>query len=194
MTRAQRRHRGNLSLRDAEGFLSSPHRAALRPLQAGPTLVAMGMDGRTRGESGAVEQWRIHRDIYRARPDAGARSLRPLALRHRNRLPPTRHPTLSLHDARFGGATIRCARNMRPLALQALSEHAPRRRGTIGLPVCQPRHGRLRPMTAPTRWHWRSNSRCSVDHYLESMRLGPPQFLAMRRWLYWRASASSPDD
>lgn len=62
---------GNLSLRLGEGFLITP--SGLPNETLGPEqMVRMDMDGRHRGSLKPSSEWRIHRDIYRARPEAGA--------------------------------------------------------------------------------------------------------------------------
>lgn len=62
---------GNLSLRLGEGFLITP--SGLPNETLGPEqMVRMDMDGHYRGSLKPSSEWRIHRDIYRARPDAGA--------------------------------------------------------------------------------------------------------------------------
>lgn len=62
---------GNLSLRLGAGFLITPSglpNEALEPEQ----MVRVDMDGRYRGSFKPSSEWRIHRDIYRARPEVGA--------------------------------------------------------------------------------------------------------------------------
>lgn len=62
---------GNLSLRLGEGFLITP--SGLPNETLGPEqMVRMDMDGHYRGSLKPSSEWRIHRDIYRARPEAGA--------------------------------------------------------------------------------------------------------------------------
>lgn len=62
---------GNISVRQADGaFLISPSGIRLDALQAAD-LVSLSLEGEP--EPGrASSEWRLHRDIYRARPDVGA--------------------------------------------------------------------------------------------------------------------------
>lgn len=62
---------GNVSARHGNGFLVTPSglpSASIRPEQ----IVAMTMEGEARGELAPSSEWRIHRDIYLARPEVGA--------------------------------------------------------------------------------------------------------------------------
>lgn len=62
---------GNVSLRLADGFLITPSGLAndtLTPEQ----MVRMDMDGNWQGPLKPSSEWRIHRDIYHARPEVGA--------------------------------------------------------------------------------------------------------------------------
>ncbi len=62
---------GNVSVRTAEGMLISPTGWRLDALTPA-SLVAVGPDGRVTGPGEPSSEWRLHRDIYRARPEAGA--------------------------------------------------------------------------------------------------------------------------
>lgn len=60
---------GNLSVRTARGFLITPTGMgwdALRPAD----LVEVGRDGAPRGKRLPSSEWRMHRDLFVARPDA----------------------------------------------------------------------------------------------------------------------------
>lgn len=62
---------GNVSVRINEGLLITPSAtpsAHIKPEQ----IVAMDMDGKCQSECKPSSEWRIHRDIYQARPDAAA--------------------------------------------------------------------------------------------------------------------------
>lgn len=62
---------GNVSVRAGKGFLITP--TALPYDRTGPEdIVAMALDGSHRGNRRPSSEWRFHRDIYAARPDAGA--------------------------------------------------------------------------------------------------------------------------
>lgn len=62
---------GNVSLRWGEGFLITPSGLRNDTLKAGQ-MVYVDLDGGWRGPLKPSSEWRIHRDIYRARPEAGA--------------------------------------------------------------------------------------------------------------------------
>ena len=113
---------GKASVRCARGFLITPTGRAYDELAADDmTLVAM--DGSWQGAFAPSSEWRIHRDIYAARPEAGAvlHAHSPFATAiacHRRAI-----PAFHYMIARFGGTDIRCA----PYALfgtQALSDGA----------------------------------------------------------------------
>jgi len=107
---------GNLSVRaaadGAAGFLITPtgmDYAALTPAD----IVFMRLDGAHAGLAGNVRkpssEWRFHRDLYVARPEAGAvlHAHSPFAVSLaclRRTIPPFHYMI-----ARFGGDTIRCA-------------------------------------------------------------------------------------
>jgi L-fuculose-phosphate aldolase len=62
---------GNLSVRTQDGFLITPTRVpcdAIAPDQ----LVSLDLDGRVVGSGEPSSEWRLHRAIYRSRPDARA--------------------------------------------------------------------------------------------------------------------------
>ena len=63
---------GNLSVRIPGGLLITPSGIAYRTI--GPAdLVVMDMDGTpAEGVAAPSSEWRIHRDVYAARPDVGA--------------------------------------------------------------------------------------------------------------------------
>lgn len=62
---------GNVSLRAGNGFLITPSGRPYAGLQAGD-IVFIGPDGQAQGACKPSSEWRIHYDLYRARPDAGA--------------------------------------------------------------------------------------------------------------------------
>ncbi len=62
---------GNLSIRIPSGFLITP--SALPYARTQPSdIVLMGLDGSVQGTRRPSSEWRFHRDIYAARPNAGA--------------------------------------------------------------------------------------------------------------------------
>lgn len=99
---------GNVSVRDGDGFMVTPSGVgadALRPDQ----LVRMDMDGRWSGEWKPSSEWRFHRDIYAARPEAGAvvhcHSPAATALAVLGKPIPAFHYMVAI----AGGADVRCA-------------------------------------------------------------------------------------
>ena len=117
---------GNLSVRTIEngaaGFLITPSGmpyAALSP----EDIVFMHHDGRPAGLREPSSEWRIHRDIYAARPEAQAilHAHSPFATSLaclRRGIPPFHYMI-----ARFGGDTLRCA-DYATFGTQALSDAA----------------------------------------------------------------------
>ena len=117
---------GNLSVRTVEngaaGFLITPSGmpyAALSP----EDIVFMHHDGRPSGLREPSSEWRIHRDIYAARPEAQAilHAHSPFATSLaclRRAIPPFHYMI-----ARFGGDTLRCA-DYATFGTQALSDAA----------------------------------------------------------------------
>lgn len=114
---------GNVSTRrDAEHFFISPSGTrydALRP----EDVALVDLQGRWQGERRPSSEWRIHRDLYRARPQIGAivhtHSREATALACTGRGIPAFHYMV----AAAGGADVRCA-PYRPFGTQALSEAA----------------------------------------------------------------------
>lgn len=113
---------GNVSVRAGKGFLITP--TALPYDATTPDdIVAMDLDGSHRGRRRPSSEWRFHRDIYAARPDAGA-VVHTHAV-HATALACLRKPIPRFHYmvALAGGEDIRCA----PYATygtQELSDHA----------------------------------------------------------------------
>ena len=111
---------GNVSVRSGDGFVITPTGLAYEDSSAGD-MVAMQMDGSFAGARKPSSEWRFHRDIYAARPEAGAvihthspfaTSLACMGLD----IPPFHYMI-----ARFGGADVRCARYA-TFGTQALSD------------------------------------------------------------------------
>jgi L-fuculose-phosphate aldolase len=99
---------GNVSVRDGDGFVVTPSGVGadlLRPDQ----LVRMDMDGQWSGAWKPSSEWRFHRDIYAARPDAGAvvhcHSPAATALAVLGKPIPAFHYMVAI----AGGADVRCA-------------------------------------------------------------------------------------
>jgi L-fuculose-phosphate aldolase len=98
---------GNVSVRHGDGFLVTPTGLAYDACVA-EDVVFVGLDGRAEGRRKPSSEWRIHRDIYAARPEAGAVlhahstfavSLACMGLD----IPPFNYMV-----ARFGGRDVRC--------------------------------------------------------------------------------------
>ncbi|MDD5298313.1 MAG: class II aldolase/adducin family protein [Rhodocyclaceae bacterium] len=113
---------GNVSARCGEGFLVTPSGLAYEKTRASD-IVPVAMDGAFAGRRAPSSEWRFHRDIYAARPEAGAvvhaHSPFATALACLERDIPAFHYMI----ARFGGATVRCA-PYATFGTQALSDHA----------------------------------------------------------------------
>lgn len=113
---------GNVSARWNEGFLVTPTGLGCDEMQPGD-IVPMAMDGNWEGARKPSSEWRFHRDIYAARPEAGAvvHTHAPFATALaclRADIPPFHYMI-----ARFGGATVRCAAYA-TFGTQALSDAA----------------------------------------------------------------------
>lgn len=99
---------GNVSARHQDGFLITPTGMAYDACDD-EDVVFMGLDGGVEGRRKPSSEWRFHRDIYAARPEAGAIvhahapfavSLACMGLT----IPPFHYMV-----ARFGGVDVRCA-------------------------------------------------------------------------------------
>ncbi|HTY02892.1 MAG TPA: class II aldolase/adducin family protein [Rhodocyclaceae bacterium] len=99
---------GNVSVRRRDGFLITPTGMAYDACVA-DDVVFMGLDGRAEGRRKPSSEWRFHRDIYAARPEAGAvvHAHAPFAVSLACMgcaIPPFHYMV-----ARFGGSDVRCA-------------------------------------------------------------------------------------
>jgi len=121
---------GNVSARDGEGFLITPTGMAYDECVA-DDMVKVGAGrtaqpdcanlGAAQGKRKPSSEWRFHRDIYAARPEAGAilHAHSPFATAlacQELEIPPFHYMI-----ARFGGDTIRCA-TYATFGTQALSD------------------------------------------------------------------------
>ena len=111
---------GNASVRVSGGFLITPSglpNDTLRPDQ----MAAVGMEGQSSGSLKPSSEWRIHRDIYRARPEVQAvvhaHSPHAVSLACLRRGIPPFHYMV----AAAGGKDIRCA-TYATFGTQALSD------------------------------------------------------------------------
>ena len=113
---------GNLSARHGEGFLITPTGMAYDELVPAD-IVVMDLDGSRRGARKPSSEWRFHRDLYAARPEAGAvlHAHAPFA----TALACLGRDIAPFHYmiARFGGGTLRCAAYA-TFGTQELSDHA----------------------------------------------------------------------
>ncbi|HVY40708.1 MAG TPA: class II aldolase/adducin family protein [Polyangia bacterium] len=113
---------GNVSCRIAGGFVVTPTGIACDALAAGD-MVPVDEDGGVRGEKLPSSEWRLHRDIYRRRPEVGAvvHTHSPFA----TALSSLRRPIPAFHYmvAKTGGAQLRCARYA-TYGTEALSRNA----------------------------------------------------------------------
>lgn len=62
---------GNVSVRDGDGFLITPSGLPYAELDVSD-IVYVGLDGRSDGPLEPSSEWRMHRDIYAQRDEAGA--------------------------------------------------------------------------------------------------------------------------
>lgn len=113
---------GNLSARWGEGFLITPSGLPYDQMTL-EDLVAMGFDGSWEGHREPSTEWRMHRDILRGRPEAGAvihtHSTFATTLACLGREVPAFHYMIAV----AGGNSIRCA-PYATFGTQELSDHA----------------------------------------------------------------------
>ncbi|HTS23295.1 MAG TPA: class II aldolase/adducin family protein [Casimicrobiaceae bacterium] len=113
---------GNVSARIDSGFLVTPSRMAYESIQPGD-VVAMTLDGRSRGTRAPSSEWRFHRDLYAARVEVQAivHAHSPFAttLACLGRGIPPFHYMIAV----AGGSDIRCA-SYATFGTQELSDRA----------------------------------------------------------------------
>lgn len=113
---------GNLSIRNASGFLITPSSLPYDAMEPGD-IVQMYWDGSYDGARRPSSEWRFHRDIQQARPDIDAivhcHSVYATTLAVHHREIPSFHYMTGI----FGGTNIRCARYA-TFGTQALSDAA----------------------------------------------------------------------
>ena len=99
---------GNVSVRMGRGFLITPSGLPYEEMQPGH-IVEMDLEGKPKGDILPSSEWRMHCDIYRARPDAGAVIHTHAA--HCSALSCLRKDIPAFHYmiAVAGGTDIRCA-------------------------------------------------------------------------------------
>jgi L-fuculose-phosphate aldolase len=115
---------GNASVRAAEGLLITPSAVPVERLAPG-LMVRLGAQGEVLAPAGVrpSSEWRLHRDIYAARPEVGAivHTHSPAATGiacARRDIPPFHYMV-----ARLGGSDVRCGRYA-TFGTQALSDAA----------------------------------------------------------------------
>ena len=113
---------GNVSVRDGDGFFITPTGMAYDRLEP-EDIPAMALDGSVTGRRRPSSEWRFHRDLYAARPQAGAvvHAHSPYATSLaclRRDIPPFHYMI-----ARFDNDTVRCA-TYATFGTQALSDAA----------------------------------------------------------------------
>lgn len=113
---------GNISARHEDGLLITPSGLPYEALQP-EDIVFLDMQGRPEGRWKPSSEWRFHRDILHARPEAGAvvhvHSSYATALAILGRSIPAIHYMI----AAAGGSTIRCA-PYATFGTEELSQHA----------------------------------------------------------------------
>lgn len=112
---------GNVSVRDGDGFLITPTGMPCETCQA-DDMVRMDFAGQASGRRKPSSEWRFHRDIYLARPEAGAivHCHAPFSVSLACQGLPI--PAFNYMVARFGGVDVRCA-DYATFGTQALSDH-----------------------------------------------------------------------
>jgi len=112
---------GNVSVRCGDGFLITPSGMAYERLQPGH-IVQVDLDGNCADKLRPSSEWRMHRDIYAERPEAGAvlhaHSTFATALSCLRIGIPAFHYMIAV----AGGSDIRCA-DYALFGTQALSDH-----------------------------------------------------------------------
>lgn len=113
---------GNVSTRAGAGLLITPTGIPCDDLDAA-AMVELAADGTARGPLAPSSEWRIHRDVYRSRPEVGAvvhtHSTFATAYSSLRRPLPAFHYMI----AKAGGTAIRCARYA-TYGTEALSRNA----------------------------------------------------------------------
>ena len=166
---------GNASLRLADGMLITPSGLHWNRCEPGD-MVQVDRHGRSSGPLKPSSEWRIHHDLYAARPEVGAilhaHSPFATALACHARDIPAFHYMI----ARFGGADVRCAR-YQTFGTQALSDSA--LTALAGRSACLlANHGMLvlgREIDQALALAIEFETLC--EHYLRACQLGPPVIL-----------------
>jgi L-fuculose-phosphate aldolase len=112
---------GNVSARVAGGFLITPSGVPYDEL-APAQIVEMDLEGGHRGELAPSSEWRMHRDVYRGRPEAGAVVHTHATFCTVLACLRTEIPAFHYMVAVAGGASIRCG-DYATFGTQALSDN-----------------------------------------------------------------------
>lgn len=111
---------GNVSVRTKRGFLITPSGVAYDTMQPGQ-IVEMDFDAGYRGDWLPSSEWRMHMDLLKARPEAGAvihsHAVHASALSCLRKDIPPFHYMIAV----TGGAELRCS-GYAPFGTQALSD------------------------------------------------------------------------
>lgn len=166
---------GNLSVRWGDGLLVTPSGIPYDEL-APQDIVAMRMDGSFEHRLAPSSEWRIHRDLYAARPDVHAvvhaHPLHCTALAMRGMAIPAAHYMV----AAFGGPDVRCA-PYHTYGTQALSDAALKAlQGRNGCLLAN--HGMLATGATLKKAMWRAIEMEALAHqYILALQLGGPVIL-----------------
>ena len=99
---------GNVSARWGEGFIITPTGMPYEQC-ASEDMVCVNFDGSPQGKRKPSSEWRFHRDIYRAYPEAGAVVHTHASFATSLACMDVEIPPFHYMIARFGGDTVRCA-------------------------------------------------------------------------------------
>jgi L-fuculose-phosphate aldolase len=99
---------GNVSARDGDGFLITPTGMAYDECVP-EDMVKVGAGGTAQGQRKPSSEWRFHRDIYVARPEAGAIIHAHSPLATALACQELEIPAFHYMIARLGGDSVRCA-------------------------------------------------------------------------------------
>lgn len=166
---------GNASQRLLEGMMITPSGLPWSRCEPGD-MVRVDWQGQWRGPLKPSSEWRIHHDVYRARPEVGAilHAHSPFATAlacHARDIPPFHYMI-----ARFGGRDIRCA-PYQTFGTQALSDCAVK--ALEGRSACLlANHGMIvlgRDLDHALGLAIEFEALC--EHYLRACQLGAPALL-----------------
>jgi L-fuculose-phosphate aldolase len=166
---------GNLSVRWGDGLLVTPSGVPYDRL-APPDIVFVGLDGRWQHALAPSSEWRIHRDVYAARPEVGAvvhaHPPHCTALAIHGREIPAVHYMVAIS----GGPNVRCARyatygtqELSDAALEALAGRSCCLLGHHGMVATGPNLARAMWVAVELE--------ALARQYLLALQLGPPPLL-----------------